>query len=284
MGTQYTLREFKDFAKKSLQNIYPFNEIESIIQLVLEKKLNLTKIDVLLNENYRFSQSEVREFIHIINELKSQRPVQHILGETDFYELTLSLNDRTLIPRQETEELVDWIINEYKGRPIRALDIGTGTGCIAIALAKFLPEASVEGIDFDEQIINIAKENAYRNYVKVDFSVMDVLKDDLSDGYDLIVSNPPYVRESEKKYMHGNVLNFEPEEALFVADDDPLIFYRVITEKSAKSLKSGGCLFFEINEYLSREIKELLENYSFNGIVLKNDIIEKPRMIKAKKA
>lgn len=284
MGTQYTLREFKDFAKKSLQNIYPFNEIESIIQLVLEKKLNLTKIDVLLNENYRFSQSEVREFIHIINELKSQRPVQHILGETDFYELTLSLNDRTLIPRQETEELVDWIINEYKGRPIRALDIGTGTGCIAIALAKFLPEASVEGIDFDEQIINIAKENAYRNYVKVDFSVMDVLKDDLSDGYDLIVSNPPYVRESEKKYMHGNVLNFEPEEALFVADDDPLIFYRVITEKSAKSLKSGGCLFFEINEYLSREIKELLENYSFNGIVLKNDINEKPRMIKATKA
>ena len=223
MVTQYTLREFKDFAKKSLQNIYPFNEIESIIQLVLEKKLNLTKIDVLLNENYRFSQSEVREFIHIINELKSQRPVQHILGETDFYELTLSLNDRTLIPRQETEELVDWIINEYKGRPIRALDIGTGTGCIAIALAKFLPEASVEGIDFDEQIINIAKENAYRNYVKVDFSVIDELKDDLSDGYDLIVSNPPYVRESEKKYMHGNVLNFEPEEALFVADDDPLI-------------------------------------------------------------
>jgi release factor glutamine methyltransferase len=179
---------------------------------------------------------------------------------------------------------VDWIINEYKGRPIRALDIGTGTGCIAIALAKFLPEASVEGVDFDKQIINIAKENAYRNNVKVEFFVIDVLKDDLSDGYDLIVSNPPYVRESEKKYIHGNVLNFEPEEALFVADDDPLIFYRVIAEKSDKSLKSGGCLFFEINEYLSREIKELLRNYGFTGIVLKNDINEKPRMIKATKA
>jgi release factor glutamine methyltransferase len=283
MGTQYTLVEFKDFARKSLEKIYPSEEIESIIQLILEKKLNLTKIDVLLNNNYRFSQTETRELFQILEELKRQRPVQYIIGEADFYDLTLKLNEYTLIPRQETEELVDWLIKEYQGRSAKILDIGTGTGCIAIALARFLPEAYIEGIDFNEQVINLAKENSYRNKVKVNFYVMDILNEELLEGYDLIVSNPPYVRESEKKNMHGNVTEFEPAEALFVADDDPLIFYRKITEESLKALKTGGQLYFEINEYLSNEIRDLIENYGFTEIVIKNDINDKPRMIKATK-
>ena len=283
MGTQYTLCEFKDFAKKSLENIYSFKEIESIIQLVLEKKLNLTKIDVLLNENHRFSQTETRKLIHVINELRRQRPIQYILGETDFFDLTFKLNEHVLIPRQETEELVDWIIKEYEGRTVRILDVGTGTGCIAIALAKFLPYARVEGLDYDEQIIKMAKENSKLNNVKAKFFVGDILKDELPGDYDLIVSNPPYVRESEKKYMHGNVLNFEPDKALFVADDDPLVFYRVIAEKSSRALKSNGQLFYEINEYLSNEVRDLLKSYGFTGIVIKKDINDKPRMIKATK-
>lgn len=281
MGTQFTLREFKDFARKSLENIYPSAEIESIIRLILEKKLNLTKIDVLLNENYRFSQTESAELIHVVGELEKQLPVEYILGVADFYELTLRVNKHTLIPRQETEELVDWIIKENRKRAVKILDIGTGTGCIAVALAKFLPEACVEGIDFDEKIIEIAEENSLRNDAKVNFTVKDILKEELAEYYDIIVSNPPYVRESEKEHMHGNVLNFEPGEALFVTDDDPLMFYRVISEKSAKYLKTGGKLYFEINEYLSDEIRVLLEAYGFDKIVIKNDINDKPRMIKA---
>jgi release factor glutamine methyltransferase len=280
MGTDFTLREFNEFAKKSLENIYTLKEIESIIHIILEKKLNLTKIDVLLNKNYRFSQREIDELYQIVDELKKQKPIQYIMGETEFFDLTFRLNEHVLIPRQETEELVDWIVKECKGYSLRILDIGTGTGCIAIALAMFLPESTVEGVDIDERIIRLAQENSRRNGVKARFFNLNILKDDLPGGYDLIVSNPPYVRESEKEYMHGNVLKFEPEEALFVTDEDPLIFYREIIKKSVKSLNSEGMLFMEINEYLGEEIQTLLEDNGFKDVVLKKDINDKPRMIK----
>ncbi|MGM0497192.1 MAG: peptide chain release factor N(5)-glutamine methyltransferase [Bacteroidota bacterium] len=284
METRFTLAEFKDFAKKSLKNIYPSEEIESIIYLVFEKHLNLKKIDVLLNNNYTVPGKKIDELLSIIDELKKQKPIQYILGETEFYNLTLKVDDQTLIPRQETEELVDWIIKNDQGNSQKILDIGTGTGCIAIALAKYLPKSSVEGIDFSEKIIRKASENAYLNHVEVRFSVLNILKEELScRDYDLIVSNPPYVRESEKKFMHGNVLEFEPEDALFVPDSKPLVFYERITEVAGNHLRPKGEIYLEINEYFSHEVIQLLERNDFIDVILKNDINNKPRMIKATK-
>jgi len=284
MGTQFTLAEFKDFAKNSLKNIYPTWEIENIIYLIFEKQLNIKKIDALLNNKSTIPQEKIDELLSIVDELKKRKPIQYILGETEFYDLTIKTDEQTLIPRQETEELVDWIIRNEQGGTKKIVDIGTGTGCIAIALAKFLPQSNVEGIDFNEAIIRKAAENARLNHVNVRFFVLNILEEELSkQDYDIIVSNPPYVRISEKKMMHGNVLEYEPEEALFVQDDDPLIFYQRIAKIAGNHLNPKGVIYFEINEYFDHEVIQLLKKNDFVDVTLKRDINNKPRMIKATK-
>ncbi len=282
MGTQFTLAEFKELAKKSLKNIYPPQEIENIIYLVFEKQLNIKKIDVLLNNNYTIPKEKIDKLLFTVDELKKGKPIQYILGETEFYDLTIKVNEQTLIPRQETEELVDWIIKNDRGDTKKIIDIGTGTGCIAIALARFLPQSSVEAVDFKEAIIRKASENARLNQANVLFFVLNILDEELSQyDYDIIVSNPPYVRESEKILMHKNVLEHEPENALYVTDDEPLIFYERIIEIARNHLKSKGEIYFEINEYFSREVIRLLETNNFTDVLLRRDINDKPRMIKA---
>ncbi len=211
------------------------------------------------------------------------------MGETEFYGLPFYVNENTLIPRPETEELVEWIIKDCyvprnDARTIRILDIGTGSGCIAISLAKNIPNAEVFALDVSEKTLTIAKKNAVRNGVNVTFLHQSVLEiEDLGQQFDIIVSNPPYVRHLEKAEINKNVLEYEPHLALFVEDNDALLFYRKITELAQKNLPENGQLYFEINQYLGKEMLELLEKYHFKNIELRKDIYGNDRMIKSMK-
>jgi release factor glutamine methyltransferase len=232
----------------------------------------------------------------VLSELKKEKPIQYILGETEFYGLPFLVNENTLIPRPETEELVEWIIKstkyEIQSTKLRILDIGTGSGCIAISLAKNFPNAEVSAIDVSEKALATAKKNAEINKVEVDFINVDILKiNDLVElptsnfqlptQFDIIVSNPPYVRNLEKAEIKSNVLEYEPHLALFVEDTDALLFYRKIAQLAQQNLSENGKLFFEINQYLGKETVELLEDLGFKNIELKKDIYGNDRMIRS---
>jgi release factor glutamine methyltransferase len=228
--------------------------------------------------------------------LKKEKPIQYILGETEFYGLPFLVNVNTLIPRPETEELVEWIIKstnyEIQSTKLRILDIGTGSGCIAISLAKNIPNAEVSAIDVSEKALATAKKNAEINKIVVNFINVDILKiNDLAElptsnfqlptQFDIIVSNPPYVRNLEKAEIKPNVLEYEPHLALFVEDTDALLFYRKIANLAKENLSENGQLFFEINQYLGKETVELLEDLGFKNIELKKDIYGNDRMIRS---
>jgi release factor glutamine methyltransferase len=239
-----------------------------------------------------FSTDEIQVWNTIVEQLQQEIPVQYLLGKTSFYGLDFEVNADVLIPRPETEELVDWIIQSTKyqvrgtkledvRRIIKILDIGTGSGCIAIALAKNITNAQVFAIDVSEKALATAQKNAEINAVKVTFVEKNILEtDDLSEHFDIIVSNPPYVRELEKKEIKKNVLDNEPYLALFVKDNDALVFYKKIAELAQKKLSQNGQLFFEINQYLGEETVELLKKMGFKNIELRKDIYGNNRMIK----
>lgn len=269
-----------------LSPIYPKNEIEGISRLIFEKITGLSPIQLHLNQNKTISDAKLAQIMDIVNRLMSFEPIQYILGETEFYGLTFIVNPSVLIPRQETEELVDWILQDWKQLNPKILDIGTGSGCIPITLLKNLSGATSDGWDISPDALLIANENAKRNNVEVDFRCVDVLKpigDSLSEQYDLIVSNPPYVTVSEKSLMHQNVTGFEPHLALFVPDTNPLIFYKRIAEIAIKRLKQGGILYLEINERYGNETLELLKSMDFINLRLKKDINGKERMVKGER-
>lgn len=284
MSTTFTFKSFRDHIRNLLKGLYPEREIHSIIDLLFENKVNLKKSDILLKANEEFPSEKAEEILRLTEELKSGKPLQYVLGSTEFYGYTLNVNSSVLIPRQETEELVQWILQENTGFSGNILDIGTGSGCIAIALADNFPKAKVFALDYDSSIIQQALKNAEQNKVHIKPVVLDILKNSPPSGkYGIIVSNPPYVRDSEKKWMHKNVLDFEPETALFVNDNDPLIFYRRISEIASDYLVSGGKLYFEINEHLADETMRLIKDLHFTAVTLKYDLNNKPRMIKATK-
>jgi release factor glutamine methyltransferase len=219
-------------------------------------------------------------------QLKLEIPIQYLLGKTSFYGLDFEVNSAVLIPRPETEELVDWIIQsqklKVKSQKIKILDIGTGSGCIAVSLAKNIPNAQVFAIDVSEKALATAKKNANLNDVNVTFLHQSILEtEDLEQEFDIIVSNPPYVRNLEKKEIKKNVLDNEPHLALFVEDNDALIFYKKIAELAQKNLSNSGQLYFEINQYLGKEMVGLLETMSFKNIELRKDIYENDRMTRA---
>ena len=224
-----TLKKIKIDFTDTLKGLYPLEEIQSFFNILSEKYLNLSRIEVALNPDRTFSKTEAEKFRKAISRLKKHEPIQYIIGETEFYGLPFKVNKHTLIPRPETEELVEWILDnsEFRIQDSELLDIGTGTGCIAISLAKNLASANVSALDISEEALKIASKNAEINEVKVDLFQMDVLNTKtLPQQYDIIVSNPPYVRELEKKQMQQNVLNYEPESALYVSNEDPLLCYR----------------------------------------------------------
>lgn len=278
------ISDLKSNFKKTLSELYPSEEVQSFFNILSEKYLNLSRIEIALNPERTISATEADKFQKAILRLQNHEPVQYIIGETEFYGLPFKVNKHTLIPRPETEELVEWILSGFPPSGARGiLDIGTGTGCIAISLAKNLPNAKISALDISEEALKIAEANAKLNKVEVDFFQTDILAaETLPMKYDVIVSNPPYVRELEKKQMQQNVLKYEPHSALYVKDEDPLLFYRAISRLAKNHLNPGGKLFFEINEYLAYEMTELLKAAGFKNIEIKKDIYGKDRMLKCK--
>lgn len=273
-------KEYKSVFIEELSPLYDEKEVESFFYLVLEQFHQKKRIDLALNPNLELDALQLLRWESVVNELKKQKPIQYILGETEFYGLPFLVNENVLIPRPETEELVDLISKENQTSPVKILDIGTGSGCIAIALAKNLPNAVVSAIDVSEKALAIATKNAEINQVEVNFILKNILEtNDLEEQFDVIVSNPPYVRFLEKTEIKPNVLEYEPHLALFVADDDALLFYRKIAQLAQKNLNQNGKLYFEINQYLGKETAELLENLGFKKVILIQDVYGNDRMI-----
>ena len=280
------LKQYKTHFFDSLKNIQDEQEIESFFFILTEYLHNLKRVDVALNPNFELSDEEVEKWNTILVELQQEKPIQYITGEAWFYGLRFEVNENTLIPRPETEELVEFILKETSNFQLPAsslniLDIGTGTGCIPISLKANLPQANFSAIDVSEQALEVAKRNAASNKAEINFiqaNILEVL--DLNQNFDIIVSNPPYVRNLEKQEIKKNVLDYEPHLALFVEDTDALLFYRKIAQLALKNLSPNGLLFFEINQYLGKETVGLLENLGFKNIELKKDMYGNDRMIR----
>lgn len=283
-----TLKEFKIFFSNELVDVYPKTEVDTFFFLLIEEKLNLQRVDTVLQPDFIIVDDQLLELKNIIKRLRKEEPIQYILGNTEFFGLPFQVNEHTLIPRPETEELVEWILNEVKqlqilsNHKLKILDIGTGTGCIPITLAKNLKNVEVSAIDVSKKALKIAQQNALLNNVEIHFLEVDILKaNKLPQQYDIIVSNPPYVRELEKVEIKNNVLQNEPHLALFVDDNNPLIFYNKITDLAKKHLTTNGLLFFEINQYLGKETLEIIRQKGFQNTALKKDLFNNDRMIKA---
>jgi len=273
----------KDMHQKflhDLKNIYQTDEISAIFYHLTTFFDQISRVDVSLNPTIQINENQYMQYL---SQLRRNMPLQHITGVKEFYNLTFRVNKNTLIPRPETEELVEWIIADNKQKNnIRIIDIGTGSGVIAISLAKQL-NANITAIDISEKALQIAKSNAIINSVKVTFKMMDILHEsNATEGFDIVVSNPPYVLPSEKELMHKNVLNFDPEIALFVPQNTPLIFYKRIIEINLNNTKKNNIVYFEFNENLKEELKTLLHLYHLNNYQFKKDIFGKWRMLKIK--
>lgn len=279
------IKQYRTYFIQELSSFYDAYEAESFFYLILEDRHKLRQIDLALNHGLNFSEAHIATWSVFLDQLKKEVPVQYLLGKTNFYGLDFEVNENVLIPRPETEELVEWIINENantdKSKKLKILDIGTGSGCIAVSLAKNLPNAEVYAIDVSKKALETAKRNAVNNNVEVTFMFQDILElEALKYSFDIIVSNPPYVRNLEKAEIKKNVLEYEPHLALFVDDHDALIFYKKIASLAQKNLLGNGQLFFEINQYLGQEMTDLLENMNFSNVELRKDIYDNDRMIK----
>ena len=276
-----TIKEIRSYLSDQLQGIHPGPEIKALTNIIIETLTGSERLHHLALPEQIITEIQSDKVIEITNELKKGKPLQYILGRTTFYGCEIKLNSDTLIPRPETEELVDLIVRENKGSQAKIIDACTGSGCIAIALAVNLPGSSVWGFDISEGAIGIANENSHLNKVKCTFFSADIFEFDynLTGKIDILVSNPPYVRDLEKKFMHKNVISFEPHKALFVPDSDPLIFYRAILEIGRKFLERGGKLYLEINEAFGKEMVALLESYNYTGIAVVKDINYKDRIV-----
>ena len=277
--------QIKKIFHQQLKEIYIENEIDSLFFIALEYVTSISKIEYILQKEEEISEEKLIELKFILEELTKNKPIQYITKNAYFYGLNFYVNEKVLIPRQETNELVDWVLMSVThSKPIKILDIGTGSGCIAITLKKNLPLSEVFAIDISNEAIQVAQKNANNNEVKINFLQKNILEiNDLKSNFDIIISNPPYVRELEKLEMAPNVLDNEPHLALFVPDNNPLLFYEKITEIALKNLTEDGMLFFEINQYLSEETKKMIENKGFKNVTLRKDLQENYRMILAKK-
>ena len=279
------IQEFKRHFFSELSILFPETEIQSFFTILIEFKLHLSRIQLALEHNFELDNDDFEFLQNALLKLKNQIPIQYIVGETAFYGLMFKVDKNVLIPRPETEELVELILQNHKNsNSLKILDVGTGSGCIAISLAKNLPNTEVSALDISAEALNVAKNNAEFNQVTIDFILADILTiEKLPDTFDVIVSNPPYVRELEKAQMQQNVLSNEPHIALFVKDENPLLFYDKIAELAKKHLTENGVLYFEINQYLGLETVELLKSKGFKNIELKKDIYGVDRMVKCER-
>jgi release factor glutamine methyltransferase len=285
-----TVKQVSAEFSKQLSTIYDVNEINSLCMIVLESIVNISSAKIKAFPKTEISTPDSERITNILTRLATGEPIQYILGYTEFYRLHFKVNPSVLIPRPETEELVDWVISSVGSSELAAgefLDIGTGSGCIPISLKKNLPNVQISAIDISLEALQTAKENAELNKVDVNFIENDILNPTnhslLTTHYSLIVSNPPYVTLEDKKLMHTNVTDFEPHTALFVPENDPLIFYKAIADFASDHLEKGGLLFFEINESYGKQVVDILNSKLLINIELRKDISGKDRMIKANK-
>jgi len=271
---------------RRLEGRYPGREIDRMLDMALEEVMGITKTQIRLGQGDEIPERFLIRLTQILERLETGEPIQYVLGFSEFYGLRLSVNPSVLIPRPETEELVRWILEGATDGQMRILDLATGSGCIAVALAKQLPIAKVYGLDFSVEALNLAESNARQAGCDVEFFHYDILERESLNfmTFDVMVSNPPYVVEDECDAMAENVIDFEPHEALFVSEQEPLIFYRRIVDLADGHLASGGKLFFEINERYGPEIRSLLVDRGYTSVELKKDLSGKDRMIKANKA
>ncbi|WP_298486485.1 peptide chain release factor N(5)-glutamine methyltransferase [uncultured Maribacter sp.] len=278
------LREIKNIYEIELKEVYPITEIQSFFYLAIDFYLQLPRFILATEPNLTITKEEEQPLFNTLSRLKLQEPIQYILGTTNFMNLDFTVDSNVLIPRPETEELVYWILEDLKSKKeqkLKILDIGTGAGCIAISIAKNFPEAEVYALDVSKGALQIAKKNAADNNVAITFIEEDILQlQSINVDFDIIVSNPPYVRELEKEQMAENVKNHEPDLALYVPDNKALMFYEAISVFAKENLKLGGFLYFEINQYLGKEMKVLLEDNNFLEIELRKDMFGNDRMIK----
>lgn len=278
------INELKIEFMEGLREEYPPQEVSSFFNLLAESYLGMTRLEIALSPDRPVSPEEVSRFRSAREKLSDHEPIQYIIGETEFFGLKFKVDPHVLVPRPETEELVEWVLAEarkHEQENLKILDIGTGSGCIAISLANNLPKSRVTAMDISTGAIGMAQENARRHKTRIEFLRADILDTgELKDQYDIIVSNPPYVRELERAEMDRNVLDHEPSGALFVKDEDPLLFYHKITKLASRSLPEGGKLFFEINQYLGEATGELVRAEDFST-ELRKDIHGNDRMLMA---
>jgi len=280
-----TIKDIRSCLSGELQGIYPEPEINALAGIIIKTLPQAEKLHQIYDPEVAVEAADIIRVREIIRQLKEGKPIQYILGSTDFYNCIIRVNEKTLIPRQETEELADMVIRENREFTGNILDIGTGSGCIAVALAKNIPGASVSGIDISGDALIVAMENGKLNNVLVEFRQDDILNPAgiLTSRQGIIVSNPPYVRHSEKALMNRNVLDFEPPEALFVNDSEPLVYYISILKMAEKILLPRGKIYFEINEALGEEMITLMETFGYSGTGLFKDISGKDRIIRGTK-
>lgn len=281
-----SLNAVKQYFNERLNSIFSDRELKLMFQLSAEKRLNLSPSDLFLGTDIRLSESDLLFFRAVVKRLLAGEPFQYIHGDTEFYGLLLKTDARALIPRPETEELVDWILQDKSPNWESVVDVCTGSGCIALALKSKLPNTKVVGIDISDDALNLSKENAQFTNLPVEFRKVDALSDALlseENSVDVIVSNPPYVMDKEKEQMKAHVLNFEPHLALFVANQTPFVFYDAIAKQAQQLLKVGGWLYFEINEQFGQEMINLMKGHGFKGVELKEDLQGKSRMIRGQK-
>lgn len=309
------VRDCRKYYAGELEKLYGSDEANALIMILLEHYFNIDRMKIALEPDLRLSESELLTLHFAVKELLKNKPVQYIIGETEFCGMKFCVNENVLIPRPETEEMVKSLELKVKGylyspsfRPdierremvaekspanISILDIGTGSGCIAISLAKLIPDSDVTAVDISEKALEVAKKNAETNEVNVHFVQADILNPfvethghtslPIDNQYDIIVSNPPYVCESEKSEMRANVLDYEPSTALFVSDNDPLIFYRKILEFAQKALKPNGQIWFEINEKFGKKTAELCHSEGFKNVEIIRDFRERERILRARR-
>lgn len=282
-----TIKAIKSYFQERLQNMFSVSEIKLIVNQAISSRLNLSTADLILADEMRLSESDLLYLRSIVKRLQENEPMQYVFGNTVFYDLLIKCDQRALIPRPETEELVDWIVNDPSSKKAnKILDLCTGTGCIALALKNQFSETKIQALDFSNGALRLARENATALHLEIEFYEIDVLNQFPDfifepNSYDIWVSNPPYIPLSEKALMHANVLDFEPEMALFVENEEALIFYKEIALKALAYLKSGGSLYFELNENFADQTSKLIFDLGFDAVEIKLDLQGKKRMLKA---
>ena len=265
----------------ALSGCYSAGEVSTLTRIIVTELLGVSQMAFYLKDDITLTAGQQTLLDNAIERLKKQEPIQYILGYCDFCGLRFKVTQATLIPRPETSELVEWIASEANGNE-SILDIGTGSGCIAVSLAHKLPKSKTTAWDISPDALAVAAENSKANNCAVMFEQVDILAyESTSEQFDIIVSNPPYIKENEKEAMHSNVLDWEPHTALFVPDSDPLLFYRAITNKGLTLLKPGGSLYFEINRAHGKETMEMLAALGYTNIELRKDFADNDRMIRA---